>query len=447
MFSRSEPPVDSHSNVQDWEAPVRGRYGDWMASGQGMVEPIFYGADGAYDFQYLEMAERRYRNDKQWIEAHLGTSWESILEIARQLKQLAQIRVSRFHTASTFEEMSLQHLTVFLFSPEDIPNVSKDSMDSLFQAFALTPGKVNEKLCTIGGYNAVHSHPIIRLEHDRVLLPIFVNLAQSIYESPYYWMLKDRSYRKTGLANRGSATEEIGHELLARVFGEEHVYRGVKVRQRNQDVTDIDVLAVGGNKAVIVQAKSKKLTMASRGGDPESLKGDFEDAVQDAYRQALLSKKAVLEAGSSLTVGEELPVRLLEAIDDAYIICLTGDHYPAVTTQVGAYLQKQESDPYPLAMSIFDLDIVTFYLADPFDLLYYLRQRSAHATHFSATSEMALLAFHLHDKLYPTEEADATYIDQAYEGLIDANFRLQRALSDNTCCQQVVSSMEESGIR
>ena len=123
--------------------------------------------------------------------------------------------------------------------------------------------------------------PSFALEGDRFFLPIFFNLAKSIYESPYYWMLRDSKYKETGLSNRGDATEEIAFDLLTRVFGEENVRRGVKIRNRNQDVTDIDVLAVAGNKAVIVQAKSKKLTMASRGGDGESLKGDFQEAVQD----------------------------------------------------------------------------------------------------------------------------------------------------------------------
>ena len=421
-FSLSGVAGEVHPDVQDWADEVGRSYDDWMASGRGMVEPIFYGDDGAYDFQYLEMAEKRYGNDEPWIKEHLGTSWESILEIARQLKGLAQARASRIHTILTFQEMSSQYLAVFSFSPEDITNVSHGAVDRFLDAFALVPGKANPEFRTIGDYNAAHSHPVIRLEGDRFFLPIFFDLAKSIYESPYYWMLKDGNYKETGLINRGDATEEIAFNLLTRVFGKENVYRGVKIRNRNQDVTDIDVLAVAGNKAVIVQAKSKKLTMASRGGDGDSLKGDFQEAVQDAYEQALLSRKAVLETDSSLTVGEERLVRLKETIDDAYLICLTGDHYPAVTTQVESFLQKGEGDPYPLAMSIFDLDIVTFYLEDPFDLLYYLRQRTIHATHFKSDSEMALLAFHLRNKLYPTEEADLTYIDQGTACLIDANF-------------------------
>ncbi len=393
----------------------------WIA-GRGMVEPIFYGEDGAYDFQYLEMAKRRYRKDEPWIQHHLGTNWRSILEIAGQLKRLAQVRLGRLHTAPTFQEMSLQCLAIFSFNPEDVKDVSQEAVGSFLDAFSLAPGNANEGFRAVGAYNAVHSHPVIRLDGDRYFLPIFFNLAKSIYESPYYWMLGDSKYKETGLSNRGDATEEIAFELLTRVFGEENVRRGVKIRNRTQDVTDIDVLAFAGNKAVIVQAKSKKLTMASRGGDGESLKGDFQEAVQDAYEQALLSRKAVLEAGNSLTAGEERPFPLKETIDEAYLICLTGDHYPAVTTQVVSYLQKGGDDPYPLAMSIFDLDIVTSYLEDPFDLLYYMRQRSAHAAHFRSDSEMALLAFHLRNKLYATDEADLIYIDQGMAGLIDANF-------------------------
>ena len=90
MFSQSGAAAEVYPDVQDWAAEVGGSYDDWMTSGRGMVEPIFYGDDGAYDFQYLEMAEERYRNDEPWIRDHLGTNWGSVLEIAGQLKGLAQ---------------------------------------------------------------------------------------------------------------------------------------------------------------------------------------------------------------------------------------------------------------------------------------------------------------------------------------------------------------------
>ena len=96
-----------------------------------------------------------------------------------------------------------------MFSPEDIANVSRDAVGSFIDAFSLAPGKANQEFRAVGDYNAAHSHPVIRLQGNKFFLPIFFNLAKSIYESPYYWMLKDGNYKETGLSNRGDATEEI----------------------------------------------------------------------------------------------------------------------------------------------------------------------------------------------------------------------------------------------
>ena len=78
--------------------------------------------------------------------------------------------------------------------------------------------------------------------------------------------------------------------------------------------------------------------------------------------------------------------------------------------------------PFPVALSIFDLDIVTFYLQDPFELLYYLRQRSNHATLFKSDSEMGFLAVHLRSKLFPEKDVDGIFIPHDIAQLIDAHF-------------------------
>ena len=403
-----------------------GEYTSWLKSGAGMVEPIFYGGDGAYDFQYLEMAEKRYVHDKKWIKNHLGIGMEDMLEISRQLKQLSNNQISGIQDELSFAEQCEQILAVFLFSPDDIKTVDNASVRLFLQKFAVAPGTANKNFDAVGEYNVVHSHPILRLDEERYFLPIYSNLPQSIYESPYYWMMGDKGYKAVALRNRGNATEEIAYELLAQVFGEQNVHRNVRVTNRKQDVTDIDVLALAGNKAIIVQAKSKKLTEQARRGDGRSLKQDFKGAIQRAYEQALLSRDAVLDKNASLTNVEGLPIDIDEAIDDAYIVCVTGDHYPAVTTQLKAFLEKNDADPYPIAISIFDLDIVSFYLSDPFDLLYYLRQRSTHATYFISDSEMSLLGFHLSNKLFPAEEAEGIFVSQGFAQLIDVNYPVVR---------------------
>ena len=77
-------------------------------------------------------------------------------------------------------------------------------------------------------------------------------------------------------------------------------------------------------------------------------------------------------------------------------------------------------------MSIFDLDILTFYLKDSFDFLYYIRQRSRNTEHFFADSEMVLLGFHLSNKLFPGRNRHGTFLSSGFAQLIDANFPVAR---------------------
>ena len=71
-------------------------------------------------------------------------------------------------------------------------------MDRFLDAFALAPGKANQEFRAIGDYNAAHSHPVIRLEGDRFFLPIFFNLAKSIYESPLLLDVEGRRLQGNG---------------------------------------------------------------------------------------------------------------------------------------------------------------------------------------------------------------------------------------------------------
>ena len=424
--------LEAHTSQKPSKEQSEIAYHELFGSGELMVEPIFYGGSGAFDFQFLEMAERRYSNDADWLQSHLGAPSANFINIVRKLKNLesANSRRERVHAATSFEKRCLACLELFTFRRADITDVVPESVDSFLNTFVIVPGTINQGFDTVGAYNAVLSHPIISLEEDSYFLPIAFNLAQSIYDSPFYWMEKDSHYKETARQHRGVATEEIAYELLEPVFGEGNVYRDVKVREGGIDLTDIDVLVIAGNKIVIIQAKSKKLTVQSKIGGYESLQSDFQQAVQSAYDQGLISRRAVLGRKNDFETSDGETINLSEAINEAYIVCLTGDDYPALTHQLDIYLNKDEADPYPLAMSIFDLDIVTYYLNDPFDFLYYVRQRSEFANYFMAASEMAFLGYHLNQKLYRSKEdsqsIDRIVIDEGFAQLIDANFPVER---------------------
>ena len=253
-----------------------------------------------------------------------------------------------------------------------------------------------------------------------------MNLPKSIYESPYYWMCDDNYYKDIAQDHRGDATESITQDLLAQVFGSGRVFRGVKVTKGKDDITDIDVLAVSGNKAVVAQCKSKKLTFQARAGDSGALRKDFIEAIQGAYDQAIKARRALIGEGWVLRDTNRVPIQLPNRIEEVFILCVTGDHYPAVMAQARTFFKKEGEAANPIFLSIFDLDVVAFYLNDKHEFLYYLKQRSEHTSYFVADSEMALLGFHLNRKLFPDDDNDLIWVDQSYGQLIDANFLATR---------------------
>ena len=422
LIDRSKAPGDGIDHANHMATA----YDDWMSSGKGLVEPIFYGGEGGYIFQYLEMAAKRYASDESWLQHNAGFGFPAILEIANALERLSLERLRKVDLWAPHQQICREVLSAMSFRPDDLPGIERRTLDNFLSRCSLVPGTVNRDFDSIGDYNKAHSHPVIELADGRCWLPLPPNLAQSIYESPFYWMTRDERYKDTAFKNRGDATEIITRDLLVPVFGRTRVHRGVIVQKGRNRVTDLDVLAVSGNKALIVQCKSKKLTLTARAGHGQTLRKDFVKAVQDAYDQALKGRQALLHGDCTFTDAEGNRVPLPTSIDDVYVLCVTGDHYPAVILQARTFLNKGDEDTAPILMSVFDLDVVSHYLQDRFDFLYYIRQRTNHAEHFFADSELALLGFHLGHKLFPEDDYNGTMIHAGFSQLVDANFLVAR---------------------
>jgi hypothetical protein len=399
-----------------------------FGAGTAVSEPIFYAASGAYDFQYLDLAVDKYQHDSAWIKEHIGVDVRVMAEIARELKRLHEVRFNDLIDGppAQFSDMCQGAFSIFCFEEKDLGQFGTAEVVAFLKAFSLTPGEANAKLQLPGQFNELQSKPIIDLRNGKYFFPIGFNLSEAIYEAPFYWMNTDSVYRPTALANRGNFAASATEKLLRNVFGADRVYMSVEIREKKgHTVTDIDVLAIVGNKAVVAQVKSKRLTELARLGDQKSLLADFEFAIQEAYDQGLISRKAIVDRENRLFVGGA-ELHLDEAIDDVYILCVTLDYYPAVTHQVDVYLKKSPSDPVPVALSVFDLDVIAFYLSDPFEFAYYLRQRIALSSYFKADSEMVLLGLHLKRKLFKSGNATMEVLDGSFAQLIDANFQVLR---------------------
>jgi hypothetical protein len=461
---------------------------EFFGKGEMLVEPIFYSGSGAYDFQYLEFLEKKYKYDEKWLAKNKAFGFAKAKKNTLLIKSMLEKKSKKVRLfnlrekiPSIVEEMKKKNpnedwekqakemsplmelyqyeklfsndgkykkhidsdevrkkgwksfyknlIELFIVRKEDF---NKDNgVEMILDNFYIVPEKgMNAQFETIGNYNLINSHPIIKLDEERYFVPITFLLFQALYESPFYWMLKDKQYRDQLSENRGRVSEEMVYEFLVNVFGDERTFKALKVKspetskstKKEKDETDIDVLCVLGSKALCIQVKSKKLTELSRTGDDEKLQEDFKKAIQDAYEQGLVSRQKILKGGAKLMNKEGKQIVLSEEIDEVYLMTITTENYPSLTHQTHVMLDKKEQDPFPIALTVFDIELLVHYLDDPYDFMYYIRQRVSLMDYFVAEEEMSFLGFHLSQKLWKTPKVDRQMISSSYAQLIDRNY-------------------------
>lgn len=426
MFDALEPRDFSGLSQEEVSAKLKEAH----SQGSSMVEPIFYGDSGAYDFQFIDSAPELYVEDKVWLENNFMA-----LDTAGKYYWAAYNYILAKATIGEIDkDQALDPIDIMTFSKQQLLDSAKEfypkdkditrvSVGKFLELFSTEPGdNTNQIFTSPGEYNVASSRPLIKVSDDHYFLPVNLDLAQAIYENPFYGMIKDTNYINEVAKHRGDAVEDITYNTLKGTFGDK-VYKRVKVNKGNSTLTDIDVMVVVGNKAIIFQCKGKKLTELSRRGNTEVLKQDFQNAIQKSYDEAVTIRSTLLGKDSYKLVDETgAEITLPNGLDEAYIMCVTADVYPAALHQTSQYLNREDGDPYCLPISLFDLETTAEYLKRPFEFLFYVKQRIDTVETMRAESEMAFLGYHLRKRLIMPEGADGVLLTQDFGQLIDADY-------------------------
>ena len=414
----SERHDEASDQFEDWATTIEA----WRNSREHVVEPAFYGHAGAYDFQYLDYAEAKYSKDAPWLKSHKEIEIGACVQIAKLLKALVKSRTQSLQPTNSFVEHCTRLFEAFVFSEHDVQVATSDYVDEFLDVFSIEPGSVNSEFENLGQYNAVHSHPLIRISSDRYFLPMTFYLTETIYKSPFYWMSDDEDYVDEAFKHRGEINEEIVTELIEGIYGSANTFGSVKIMKGKNVYSEIDVLVVCGTQAIVFQIKSKQMTEDARVGDNSRVNEDFSLAVQKAYTQGLKCRKALMSSGYRFVNNEGRAIHLPGPYFDPLVVCIAGDEYPALPFQVQWLLEKTARDPEPMVTTVFDLRLICYYLDNPIDFLYYVRQRSRLAGYCVADSELALLEFHLEQNFAAREGCDVLVVSPGYGRRLDANF-------------------------
>lgn len=373
-------------------------------------EAIFYASQSAYYFQYFDLALKKYEADSEWLQKNCGFKIDDAINIAKSINEIIDQNISDYINSTSSESTSLDFFT---FSTDEIAskaNFTKDFVYSVLKKFELQLKNRNQNFNSLDDFNEIKSSPLISMPNGKFLLLQPYSLAEAIYESPSYWMSKDEQYYPTFTKNRGQFAEKFVADRLVSVFGEDNVYLNVKILSSKKavGVSEIDVLVLWGNRAIIVQTKSKRLTIEARKGNDKSIRDDFKKAIQDAYGQGVKCAKALKELikiknnpDVRLEMDNKRQVILPAQIKKTYIFCVVSDYYPSLAHQSYSFLKTNSINQVsnPLVMDVFTIDVMTEMLQSPLQFFYYLNQRTEGAWPSSLSNhELDILSFHLANK-------------------------------------------------
>jgi len=396
-------------------------------------EAIFYSGESAYSFQYRDFAQSKYAKDSEWIQSNMGFKVEDAQAVARAILDIQHDKMQLVLQSSKTENFySRTMLPVYVLTLDEMAkatDIDRQVTAKVLDAFSLPDNEKNKSFKSVSDFNFVNAFPIIPIGDNQYLLYQFYSFVEALYESPSYWMGEDSAYRDIAAMNRGLFPEQFCANRMRAIFGEKRVYENV-VLYRGEKTTagEIDVLVVFGNRAIIVQAKSKRLTVESRKGNDNQIREDFTKAIQDSYYQGLKCAKGLLEKDIRVLDKRQQPIKALETLKEIYILCVISDNYPALALQTRQLLstKKTEKIMAPMVMDVFLLDVMAEMLHSPLYFLSYIDRRVGYDDSVLAANELTVLSHHLKTNLWLDSESNLLHLSEDIGSYLDAAMYARR---------------------
>ena len=367
-------------------------------------EAIFYGGDGAFTHQYRDLAKRRYSFDEDWIEKNKGFKISQAIDVISAIEELKIDKVNRPFPAIEISS-SPCFLTRFMFTISEVVKQSgldEKIVQAVIKSLSAKAKEGMECFKSVDDFNHKNAFPIIEIAPKHFLSFQSYSLWETLYESPFFWFNEDKAYKPIASKHRGAFTENFTAESLSLVFGEENVLTNIDIFDGKSKVGEIDVLVTFGHFAIVVQAKSKKLTIEARKGNSKQLENDFKKAIQDAYDQANLCSQLLQKSGQTFKDSSGKEVNIQSDFKTIFPICIVSEYFPALTFQAKLFLEYQTTNviKHPYVMDVFLIDMITEMLPSPLLVLDYLIKRSDYGDSLICNHELIILSTYIKHNLY-----------------------------------------------
>lgn len=380
-------------------------------------EAIYYGPDSFFLSQFEKFAHHRYKEDGTWLLRNAGISIRPMLEIARYIsKRINNQMAYASHTLNNDFSKDVGLLSQSLLIPKsDLRKKFGTKVEAFLSKFSINALNENAEFTEPFAINRVNAAPLLDLG-DYLYVTNQYRLFGSIYESPFYWTMSDPKYKNTASVNRGRFLEKATSHIFRQIFEEDFVHENVTIRKGKDVLAEADTLIVYGEFVIVVQVKSKRVTMKARAGDFTALKADFGGAIQDPYSQAYNFAK-LLESGMACLAASGKPIEIPQ-VKRIFPVVILSDAFPGVTFLSGTWLERDEGIA-PVILDIATLDCISQILPTPVDLIFYLKSRSDAFGRILSDSEYNFLGYHLQAKLAVSPEYNLMMLDRDFASVVD----------------------------
>lgn len=412
--------------------PSKSNGADPFSTADGLRESIFYSGESAYNFQYEAFARLKYQADNEWLKSNKGFTIDEACLIVRSLADIQMQRL--MDSRDIMAKLSPDQWTFlpgFVFSAEELVALSglnPEEVGCFLDTFCFDRDLANKSFSSLSAFNETNAAPIINCGNGSFILLQHYSLLEALHDSPFFWMATDKSYSATASENRGEFTERFLADRLTRVFGARNVFRNIDIYKGKNRFAEADVLVLYGDRAIVVQAKSKRLTLEARKGNDLQLKDDFKKAIQHAYDQALLCSIALLgeeyrfvdTAGGDLNF-QKRPTKI-------FPVCAVSDHYPSLAAQARQFLEADSSESIqsPVVTDVFFIDVLTEILETPLHFLNYLALRTKYDDRLLVSQELTNLGYHLKHNLWLEDKYNMVNLGDDFTSSLDIAMSARR---------------------
>lgn len=380
-----------------------------------MREAIFYGGDGVFKHQYRDLAKLRYSLDEDWIETNKGFKISQAVDVISAIGKIQLEKANQLISSAKIWPLPY-HLPIFTFVISEVAAKSgfeEKVVKAVIAALSARPKEGMDCFKSVDDFNHKNAFPVIKIAEDTYLSFQAYSLLEAIYESPFFWFNEDKAYKSIASKHRGDFTENFTAERLSLVFGKENILTNIDIFEGKSKAGEIDVLVTFGEFAIVVQAKSKKLTIEARKGNGKQLEDDFKKAIQDAYDQAYLCSQLLQKKGCIFKDESGKQVNVQSNFKTIFPICIVSDHFPALAAQARLFLKYQTTNviKHPYVMDVFLVDMITEMLPSPLRVLDYLIKRSDYGDTLYSNHELVILSTYIKQNLYFEEELSLIMLD------------------------------------